>query len=189
MTELEKRTAAEQRRKFQERRAELYRDHPEAERFMKKKSRLLKFFLLYCLGITLGKAVLLGVVNGVSLGTLVIALVVTFGMSAIFLAAGLGFKWKLAFLLYVWALHSLFRLFGSAREVIGSLPDMVKAHGALYAVPAAVDLLNVVFFILVLAAAAWLTLPPENRRLAEEAEALEEQWKAYIAAQTVEKSK
>ncbi len=196
MTGLEKQAAVEQQKKLLARRAELYRDHPEAERFMQRRSRQLKFLLLYCFAVTLGRAVLLGTSGEAGPVLLIAAVVMGFGMNAIFLAAGMGFKWKLAFLLYGWALYSLWRLFSPVIQPgMGILRGLVWAYIVLVtsfaAAPAAavLDLLTVVFYFLVLAAAMWLTLPPKNRRLAEEAEALEEQWKAYIAAQPVEKFK
>ncbi len=186
----------ELQRTYQARRSELYREHPEAERFMKRKSQRLKFLLLYCLGITLGRAVLLGIEGETGPVLLVAAVVMGFGMNAIFLAAGMGFKWTLAFLLYGWALYSLWRLLSpliqpGADFLVGLVWAFIVVATSFSAAPAAavLDLLTVVFFVLVLATAAWLTLPPKNRRLAEECEALEEQWKAYIASNPVEKSK
>jgi len=196
MTELEKQAAVERQKMLLARRAELYRDHPEAERFMKRKSQRLKFLLLYCFAVTLGRAVLLGTSGEAGPVLLIAAVVMGFGMNAIFLAAGMGFRWKLAFLLYGWALYRLWRLFSSVlHPEMGILQGLAWAYIVLVtsfaAAPAAaiLDLLTVVFYFLVLAAAVWLTLPAKNRRLAEEAEALEEQWKAYIAAQPVEKFK
>ncbi len=196
MTELEKQAAIERQKNLMARRSELYRNHPEAERFMKRKSQRLKFLLLYCLGITLGRAVLLGIEGETGPVLLAAAVVVGFGMNAIFLAAGMGFKWKLAFLLYGWGLYSLWRLLSpliqpGADFLVGLVWAFIVVATSFSAAPAAavLDLLTVVFFVLVLATAAWLTLPAKNRRLAEEAEALEEQWKAYIATQPVEKFK
>lgn len=189
MTQLEKREAEARRQEFRARRAELYRDHPEAERFMKAKSRWLKFLLLFCFGLTLGKAVLLRTMNGSGLGVLLFSVLMGFGMNAIFLAAGMGFRWKLAFILYGWALYSLYRSLGPLIREAGSPARLAEAYRMLWdAAPAAVvlDLLTLAFIILVLLTAAWLTLPPGNRRLAEEAEGLEGQWRAYIAAQSVE---
>ncbi len=196
MTELEKQAAIERQKNLLARRAELYRDHPEAERFMKRKSKRLKFLLLYCLGVTLGRAVLLGIEGETGPLLLAAAVVMGVGMNAIFLAAGMGFKWKLAFLLYGWALYSLWRLLSpliqpEADFLVGLTWAFIVVVTSFSAAPAAavLDLLTVVFYFLVLATAAWLTLPPKNRRLAEECEALEEQWKAYIASGQVEKSK
>ncbi len=199
MTQLEKKEAEARRQELQARRqelqarrAELYRDHPEAERFMKAKSGWLKFLLLFCFGLTLGKAVLLRTVNGSGLGVLLFSVLVGFGMNAIFLAAGMGFRRKLAFVLYGWALYSLYRSLGPLMREAGSLARLAEAYRMLWdASPAAVvlDLLSLAFIVLVLLTAAWLTLPPGNRRLAEEAEGLEGQWRAYIASQPVEKSK
>ncbi len=180
----------ELQRTYQARRAELYREHPEAEAFLQSKSRVLKFLLLYCLLLSLGKAVLVGM-NGGFVVALAVGFLVGFGTNAIFLAAGMGPKWKLAFVLYGWALYNLYRSVDSlAGQGIGSVPELAAAYGTLFAtVPAVVvlDLLSWVFLVLVLLTAAWLTLPPRNRRLAEECEALEEQWKAYIASNPVEK--
>lgn len=196
MTELEKQAAIERQKSLLARRAELYRNHPEAERFMRRKTRQLKFLLLYCFVVTLGRAVLLGMSGETGPVLLVAAVVMGFGMNAIFLAAGMGFKWKLAFLLYGWALYSLWRLFspvihpemGILRALVWACIVLVTSFDAAPAA-AVLDLLTVVFYFLVLATAAWLTLPAKNRRLAEECEVLEEQWKAYIASGQVEKSK
>lgn len=182
----------ELQRTYQARRAELYRDHPEAEVFLRSKSRVLKFLLLYCLLLSLGKVVLMGM-SGVNIAVLAVGFLVGFGTNTIFLAAGMGSKWKLTFVLYGWALYNLYRSVDSlAGQGIGSAAELAEAYGALFAaVPAAVvlDLLSWVLIVLVLLTAAWLTQPPKNRRLAEECEALEEQWKAYIASSQVEKSK
>lgn len=182
--------ARELQRTYQARRAELYREHPEAEAFQQSKSRVLKFLLLYCLLLSLGKAVLMGM-NGGLIAALVVGFLVGFGMNTIFLAAGMGPKWKLAFVLYGWALYNVYRSVDSlAGQGITSTSELAAAYRALFAaVPAAavLDLLSWVFLVLVLLTAAWLTLPPKNRRLAEECEALEEQWKAYIASNPVEK--
>lgn len=184
----------ELQRTYQARRAELYRDHPEAERFMQRKTRRLKFLLLYCFVVTLGRAVLMGMSGETGPVLLTAAVVMGFGMNAIFLAAGMGFQWKLAFLLYGWALYGLWRLFGLAihpemglRALVWVFIVLVTSFDAAPMV-AFLYLLTAVFYFLVLAAAMWLTLPPKNRRLAEECEALEEQWKAYIASNPVEKS-
>lgn len=190
--------AQEQREKGLAFRRELYRDHPQAEAFQRAKSRWMKGLMLYCLIHMLLRAVLLGR-QGAAPWALVLGAGMGLGMNLIFLGAGLGPRRKLAWVLYLWGFYQLYQLAASLWE--GALRSIWQAGqltpgallrffwGYVSAFPLAPlsvghDLMSLLYLVLLFGTALWLTAVPRNRRLAAEAEPLEEQWRAYVMAQS-----
>lgn len=180
----------EQRKELEDFRRELYRDHPEAEAFQRTKSRWLKFMLLYCLVLQALKAVVLGQA-GVPLWSLGLSAAMGLGMNAIFLAAGMGPQRKLAWVLYLWGGYNLFHLSQSLWKLAQAWEGgLIQAWGEiLHRTPLAAlsDLFTLLFVILILLIALWLTAVPRNRVLAAESEPLEALWRKHINAQSANK--
>ena len=159
-------------------RAELFGAYPEVDRFMRQKSRALRFLLLYVLILNIAKALVIGA----SPVVLVIGVLMGTGIQAIFLAAGMGTKWRIALILYFLALYQLGSL---AATLVNAGVTSWEAFCWAYIdgfsqYPAAIliDLFSVLYALLVLGAAIWLTVPAKSRRLAEQSDTLMQQWKA-----------
>lgn len=185
--------AQARRKELEDFRRELYQDHPEAEAFQRAKGRWLKFMLLYCLALQVLKAVAVGQQSG-PLWALILGAVIGLGMHAIFLAAGMGPKWKLAWVLYLWGGYHLFLFCRQAvwSQAAGGLSaeTVVRAWGVMFRMAplaALADLFHLVFLVLILLTALWLTALPKSRTLAAEAEPLEEQWQKRVNTQPVNK--
>lgn len=168
---------------YKEYRQSLYRDYPEVDRFEKRKRRWFWFLFLYCLLLGILRAVFLRQM-GASLVALVVGTVMGTGMHLIFLAGAMGWRWKVACILYLWFLVNMVNLISTmARQGITSWEAFRWAYVdgfSQYPLAISCDVLSWGFILLLLPTAMWLTLVPANRRMAEESERLNEQLKQFM---------
>lgn len=143
-------------------RSALYRENPEAERFMKTK-RVLLYGLMTLLLLHELACLALMFQDLISFSYLPSNLVKD-GVHFLLLGAALAGGWKASLLLYLTAAPSVVTLAASW--------EVVRSAGDLFAVSpwlAALLCTEVVYTILLAAAVLWLTMLPKSRRLAEEA--------------------
>lgn len=174
---------------YKEYRKSLYKDYPDVERFEQKKRKWLLFLLLYSLMLSVTKALVLWQMSKPPIVVLVLGSVIGVGMNLIFLAASMGTKWKIAFILYFWFFYNAFNIVITfVRQGVNSLETFVWMYiDGFFQYPLAVsnDVLSWIFILLLLPTAMWLTLIPANRRMAEQSDTLNEQMKQFAASHPI----
>ena len=161
-------------------RTELYRDYPDVLRFERTKSRILLFMICFYCALFVAKAVMLGT----GAVAIVIGVIMNVGVNMIFIAAALGPKWKIAFMLYLLFLYQtvtyVSSIINAGVSSFGEFIDTYVYGFSRYPLQCTLDVLTCVYILLLLLLAMWLTLVPENRRRAEVSDMLQTKMKEFM---------
>ena len=162
--------AKELQAQYRQYRDSLYQEYPQAARFERSKRKLTQILLLLCLAVHLSGFCQTAAAAGAVTGYDALKSFTAMGTDMILLLAATGPRRRLAPALY---LLSLYRLVypGSANRF---LPEMIAALSGTdwgqKPLTIAVTVCSLLYGLLVLAAAIWLTLVPKNRKPAEQVE-------------------
>lgn len=161
----------------------IYMDHPEVLKFEMRKERWLLFLFLAGLLLYLAKAFLLRQTNGTSIPVLAVSIIMSFGITAIFLFAAMSPKWRISGCLYFLALKDIVTYINTFHTAgIDSFEKFswVYIDGFReYPFAVSLDFLSWTYTLLILFTAICLTLIPRNRELAEQSEPLHAQCKNF----------
>lgn len=177
--------AKEIQEQYRQYRNTLYNEYPQAARFERSKRKFAQILMLLCLAAHLSCLYQTVMASGAVTGYDLLKTLTAMGTDMIFLLAAMGPRRRLAPMLYILALYRLFYP-GSANHF---LPEMITAlsgtgfgQAPLAAAAAACSLL---YGLLILAAALWLTLVPKNKKPAEELEQLHLKLQQFMAEHPV----
>ena len=162
----------------------LYKDYPQVAKFESRKRTCIKILLLLLFIYFILRIYTLQTVMDSNIFLLAISTFIK--VDWIFLFAAMSPRWQLSFLLFIMALNNGWEVFSSFSNVgISSLGDFIQVYfAALQQSPfaAASDILMIIYIIATFIIAAWLTLPPQNRKYAEQSEALNLKIRDYTAS-------
>ncbi len=171
---------------YRQYRSSLYDEYPQAARFEQSKRRFAQILMLLCLAVHLSFLYQTGTTSGGVTGYDILRTVSAMGTEIIFLLAAMGPRRRMAPLLYLLALYRLAYPAGANQF----LPEMITAlSGTDFGqepLAAAITVCSLLYGLLILAAAMWLTLPPKNKKLAEELEQLNLKLQQFIKEHPVE---
>ena len=152
----------------------LYKDYPQVEKFENQKRTCIKFLLLllfiyFILRICTLQAVMDSNIFLLAISTFIKA-------DWIFLLAAMNPRWQFSLLLYIMALNNGWAFFSSLSNVgISSFGDFIQIYILGFQrspFAAASDIMMIIYIIATFVVAVWLTLPPQNRKYAEQSQAL-----------------
>ena len=162
----------------------LYKDYPQVAKFERRKQTFIKILLLLLFIYFILRIYTIQSVMDSNIFLLAISTFIK--VDWIFLFAAMSPRWQLSFLLFIMALNNGWEVFSSFSNVgISSLGDFIQVYfAALQQSPfaAASDILMIIYIIATFIIAAWLTLPPQNRKYAEQSEALNLKIRDYTAS-------
>lgn len=182
-TDMEKTKAMQEQ--FRTYRDTLYRPFPRVARFEGIKRKWLGGLMLLCVVYhAVGLCRVSAMYGGIS-GYDMLRQITDIGMDLIFLLAVMGPKWKLAWVLYLLGAYRLTDLVRAGMLKPGALAGVFTDGLGQDPLAAVVVAGMLLYVVLVLAAALWLTLVPGNRELAEQSEKLNLELKAFMEQHTV----
>ncbi|MDE6846474.1 MAG: hypothetical protein K2J99_12025 [Lachnospiraceae bacterium] len=163
-------------------REELYKDYPQAARFMRVRRCWKTVLVLLYLLISVLRLYILG--NGAGNTGMNIAAIILGGVVGCFIGVGLllmamGYKWKWACILYLMGFYQINSYVQDLRDVgINSWGEFMQScteNFQYYPLEIGTDILSMIYALLIVLTAICLTLIPHNRRLAEQIDILNEQ--------------
>lgn len=164
--------AQEIQEQYRQYRNTLYDEYPQAVRFERSKRRIAQILMLLCLALHLSFLYQTGSAYGGITGYEILRTAAAAGTEIIFLLAAMGPRRRLAPMLYLLALYRLVYPAGENQfppKLITAFFGTGLEQEPLMIVLAACSLL---YGLLILAAAMWLTLVPKNKKAAEASEQL-----------------
>ena len=159
----------------------LYKDYPQVARFENQKRTYIKILLLLLFIYFILRIYTLQTVMDSNIFLLTISTLIK--VDWIFLLAAMNPRWQLSLLLYLMALNNFFLSLSNAG--ISSFGDFIQIYTLGFRqspFAAASDILMFIYIIATFVIAAWLTLPPQNRKYAEQSEALNLKIKDFTAS-------
>lgn len=152
----------------------VYKDYPQVEKFEKTKKRLLKTTLILCLILTLSH--IYTIQNTASYNIFLVIIMSFLKTDWIFLLAAGVPKWKVALGLYILTFSNISDCISSlTSNGVTSFEELVRIYSYIFhqfPLVAVSDALAIIYMILVLIFAIWLTVPSKNREMAELSEQL-----------------
>ena len=162
----------------------LYKDYPQVVKFENQKRTSIKILLLLLFIYFILRLYTLQTVMDSNIFLLAISTFIK--VDWIFLLAAMNPRWQLSFLLYIMALNNGWEFFSSLSNVgISSFGDFIQIYILGFRqspLAAASDIFMLIYIIATFVVAAWLTLPPQNRKYAEQSETLNLKIKDYTAS-------
>ena len=162
----------------------LYKDYPQVAKFENQKRTCFKILLLLLFIYFLLRIYTLQTVMDSNIFLLAISTFIK--VDWIFLLAAMNPRWQLSLLLYIMALNNGWEFFSSLSNVgISSFGDFIQIYTLGFQrspFAAASDILMLIYIIATIVVAAWLTLPSQNRKYAEQSEALNLKIKEFTAS-------
>ncbi|MCI9185608.1 MAG: hypothetical protein HFG61_12260 [Lachnospiraceae bacterium] len=179
----------ELQQQYKEYRQSLYKDCPQVEVFEKKKRGWFMFLMAFSLALQCTKVLVLWQMARPPIVILLLGGILGLGMNLIFLAASMGTKWRMAFILYLWFFYNAYQIATAfLKQGVNSWEAFVEAYvDGFFQYPLAVssDVLSWIFILLLLPTAMWLTLVPANRKMAEQSDQIYNQMKQYMASHPI----
>ena len=152
----------------------LYKDYPQVAKFENRKQTCIKILLLLLFIYFILRIYTLQTIMDSNIFLLAISTLIK--VDWIFLLAAMNPRWQLSLLLYLMALNNGWEFFSSLSNAdISSFENLIQIYTlGFQQSPFAVasDILRLIYIIATFVIAAWLTLPPQNRKYAEQSEAL-----------------
>ena len=164
--------AKEIQEQYRQYRDALYNEYPQAMRFEQSKKRLAQILMLLCLAVHLSDLYRTGTAAGAVTGYQILKTLCSMGAEMIFLLAAMGPRRQLAPMLYLLGLYRLVFLGSTDFFLTEALTTLSQTGFQQEPLAAAITLCAILYGLLVLAAALWLTLVPKNKILAEQSEQL-----------------
>lgn len=162
----------------------LYKDYPQVARFENRKRTYIKILLLLLFIYFILRIYTLQTVMDSNIFLLAISIFIK--IDWIFLLAAMNPRWQLSLLLYVMALNNGWIFFSSLSNAgISSYGNFIQIYTLGFRqspFAAASDVLIIIYIIATFVIAAWLTLPPQNRKYAEQSEALNLKIKGFTVS-------
>ena len=159
----------------------LYKDYPQVAKFENQKRICIKILVLLLFIYFILRIYTLQTVMDSNIFLLAISTFIK--VDWIFLLAAMNPRWQLSLLLYLMALNNFFLSLSNAGiSSFGSFIQIYTLGFRQSPAAAASDILMLIYIIATLVIAAWLTLPPQNRKYAEQSEILNLKIKNYIAS-------
>ena len=169
----------------------LYKDYPQVAKFENRKRTCIKILLLLLFIYFILRIYTLQTVMDSNIFLLAISTFIK--VDWIFLLAAMSPRWQLSLLLYVMALNNGWEFFSSLSNVgISSFRDFIQIYILGFQqspFAAASDIMMIIYIIAAFVVAAWLTIPPQNRKYAEQSEALNLKIKEFTASLSNEKNR
>ncbi len=169
----------------------LYKDYPQVAKFENQKRIYIKILLLLLFIYFILRIYTLQTVMDSNIFLLAISTFIK--VDWIFLLAAMNPRWQLSLLLYVMALNNGWEFFSSLSNVgISSFGDFIQIYILGFRqspLAAASDIMMIIYIIATFVIAAWLTLPTQNRKYAEQSETLNLKIKEFTASLTPVKNK
>lgn len=162
--------AKEIQEQYRQYRNDLYRQYPQAAAFENTKRKFAQVLMLLCAVIHLAGLYRTGTAPGASMGYETLKALAAMGTEFIFLLAAMGPRRRLAPMLYLLSLYRLAFLGGTDLLLPDAIAFLSKAGFQQEPLSAAIILCAVLYGLLILAVALWLTLLPKNKELGEQSE-------------------
>ena len=162
----------------------LYKDYPQVAKFENQKRTYIKILLLLLLIYFILRIYTLQTVMNSNIFLLAISTLIK--VDWIFLLAAMNPRWQLSLFLFLMALNNGWGFFSSLSNAgISSFGDFIQIYTLGFQrspAAAASDILMLIYIIATFVIAVWLTLPPQNRKYAEQSEALNLKIKDFTAS-------
>lgn len=164
--------AKEIQEQYRQYRDTLYHEYPQAARFEQSKRRFAQILMLLCFALHLSFFYQTGSASGGVTGYEILRTVTAAGTEIIFLLAAMGPRRRLAPLLYLLALYRLAYPAGGDRILPETIAALSETGFGQKPLSTAIAVCSLLYGLLILATAMWLTLVPKNKTAAEESEQL-----------------
>ena len=159
----------------------LDKDYPQVAKFESRKQTFIKILLLLLFIYFILRIYTLPTVMDSQIFLLTLSTLIK--VDWIFLLAAMNPRWQLSLLLYLMALNNFF--LSLSNSGISSFGDFIQIYTLGFRqspFATASDILMFIYIIATFVIAAWLTLPPQNRKYAEQSEALNLKIKDFTAS-------